>query len=682
MILVLSRLVQKLPLRPKLTSIPTNSMKIHSLALAGAFVQASAWMPNIASKHNTLLSIVHQKRTTHQSPVQKVQSQLHSTFTPEGIELPTPLVPTGNTIADGTVVSIFRGGFAAIRIKDDIDEAYATPQVVDTTGKLPKSFKMNSLGGDLIGHQVVFNSGQTGVIVTHRPPIVFVYTGDDEIQTMDGSVEILDSLAKVSVPDDLRSVDCFGTSLLGKSSSQKGAAADAETKQRAIFSPIPQVKDIKLINSPLITGVTMFDALAPIGKGQNMLLIGDDVEDMRGYVCDFLSIQAKRTRCVYASTQDNDKALEMLQKFGLQDDVITVSRTSGADSDKISQAAEATMVAATACSIAESFALEKGEDTLVIVDNIDQHKKLWDATTRVLVDVFGIESVVKSDRDGGASSEMRAFFSSLIQRSAAFKVKRGGGSVTLLLLTTIPRLSVDDDSREFTADDFKDSPAKIKDRIQLLTDKKVPLTTATLRKIQIPIPSDSEGMRRLSLQHVDDLISMSDGQIWLDEELKKSGRQPPMDFQRSVTRIGIGADTESRADAAAIRRVVEGLRLDLSQAEHMEGAEMGAKSSVKQVKSAKSWLLAMHQPPLSHSRSLSESIVVLLAASKGHLGDFIDKGYGAGTKEGEDLIANLVSHVKANAVNAMEEIDSTQDLTPESTKEIENAIKGFLSSSL
>ena len=175
------------------------------------------------------------------------------------------------------------------------------------------------------------------------------------------------------------------------------------------------MKDIALINSPVVSGVTMVDALSPIGLGQNMLLVGNDVEDMRGYVRDFLSIQSKTTRCVYASTQDSDKISKLLQEAGVQDDVICVTHT-GEAQDEVSHAAEATVVAATACSIAESFALENGEDTLVIIDNINQHKKLWDATTRVLVDVFGVEAVVKGDRDGGASSEMRAFFSSLVQR--------------------------------------------------------------------------------------------------------------------------------------------------------------------------------------------------------------------------------------------------------------------------
>merc|ERR1712176_1036840 len=266
---------------------------------------------------------------------------------------------------------------------------------------------------------------------------------------------------------------------------------------------------------------------------------------------------------------------------------------------------------------------------------------------------------------GGASSEMRAFFSSLVQRSAQFNQKRGGGSVTLLLLQTIPKIIDEKDESDlvFTPDDFKGSPAKICERLELLVKKNIPLSAANLRKIQIPVPSNEEGMRRLALQHVDDLISMSDGQIWLDERLQNLGSNPAMDFQRSVTRIGIGADTESRADAAAMRRVVEGLRLHLSQAESMDGADIQTNASKKQMRNAQAWLLGMHQPSASGARKLSESCVALLAASCGALNDSIDDGVLAGTDKGTQLMLGLLDHVNNSLPECMEEIDSTLDIT-------------------
>jgi F0F1-type ATP synthase alpha subunit len=413
---------------------------------------------------------------------------------------------------------------------------------------------------------------------------------------------------------------------------------------------------------------------------------------MRRYVIgDVLKIQCSAgTKCVYAFTGDADAQATvsgLLEKTGLSDDVTLVSRKSqstmqGKEEDDASAAAEATVVAGTACAIAETFALEDGEDVLVVVDTIDQHKKLWDATTRVLVDVFGVDSVVKSDRDGGASSEMRAFFSSLIQRSAQFKADRGGGSVTLLLLQSIPMLpsNGDDDSTVFTMDDFEGVPDKIRERLDLLIKKNIPLTAATLRKIQIPVPSVEEGRRRLALQHVDDLISMSDGQIWLDETLENAGRRPAFDFQRSVTRVGIGADTNSRADAPAMRRVVEGLRLVLSQAQSMDGAEVGTDASRKQMRNAAALLLAMHQPSGTGARKLSESCVALLAASTGALNGSIDSGIAVGSEDGTLLIRKLLDHVHALVPQAMQEIDTTQDFSDETKATISAAIQSFFDS--
>jgi F-type H+-transporting ATPase subunit alpha len=506
--------------------------------------------------------------------------------------------------------------------------------------------------------------------------MAFVYTGGNEANhDMEGGAKVLDSLASIDVHETKKFVDCFGRAL----GDDDDDDTDGDNLRRAIYAPIPKVSDIALINSPLVTGVTMFDALAPIGKGQNMLLIGHDIQDMRQYVCDLVSIQRQSTKCVYASTTENKETVEMLTKAGLIDDLVLVSARNMDGMDKASMAAEATVTAATACSIAESFALEKGMDTLVIIDTIDHHKSLWDATTRVLVDVFGVDAVVKGEREGAASSEMRAFFSSLIQRSAQYNTKKGGGSVTLLLLITIPKIADTDDDMEFSPDDFASAPKKVKDRIDLLVQRKVPLTAATLRKIQIPVPSDAEGIRRLALQHVDDLISMSDGQIWLDEELEKNGRRPAMDFQRSVTRIGIGADTESRADAPAMRRVVEGLRLDLSQALDMAGADVGTNASKNQARNALAWLLAMHQPSSRGARKLSESCVAMLAASKGYLRDSVDKGAVAGTTAGDEVISGLLDHVTRTASEAMHAIDQTNDLTEENQQAIEKSIQSFFS---
>jgi F0F1-type ATP synthase alpha subunit len=149
-----------------------------------------------------------------------------------------------------------------------------------------------------------------------------------------------------------------------------------------------------------------------------------------------------------------------------------------------------------------------------------------------------------------------------------------------------------------------------------------------------------------------------------------------MDPQRSVTRIGIGADTESRADAPAIRRVVEGLRLDLSQAANLDGAEVTG-ATTKQRRKRDAWLLAMHQEPGQGGRNLAESCIALIAASSGALDATIDAGGLAGTNEGTRIVKELLHHVTSTASEAAKSIEDTNDITPEVKAQIVSAIQSF-----
>lgn len=581
-------------------------------------------------------------------------------------------------IAQGTVVANFPGGFAAIKLEDSKEETKTiAPEVVDLTksaaavaAATAAASGTGSSYGDLQGRRVLFSNGSSGVVVAHRPPIAFVLAADETSAENMKDAHIFKDMTNVSVLDRACTVDCFGRTV--------DSVETEGPMRRPIFAPIPQVKDIALINSPMLTGITMIDTLAPIGRGQNMLFVTSDRESAQGYAMDLMRTQLRnggKTKCVYAVTDGRqDKVIGQLKENGIADKVTVVVPSSRSNKSEIAQAAEAVTVAGTACAIGEAFALEEGAHSLVIIDTIDQHKKMWDATTRVLVDVFGVDAVVEGDRNGGASSEMRCFYSSLIQRSAQYKAKRGGGSITLLLLTTIPEL-ITDENTVYSESDFEGSPSKILDRINLLISRGIPLTAANLRKIDIPIPSMSEGARRFALQHVDDLISMSDGQIWMDDRLKGK-QEPPLDPQRSVTRIGIGADTDSRADAPALRRVVEGLRLDLSQAANMEGAE-ATPASKKQLQRQQSLLLAMYQKPGDGGRRLSESCAALLAAYNGSLANPVENGAVAGTTAGLQLMEDLLRHVGTREAACMERIDESLDLSEESRAKLESAVESF-----
>ena len=614
-------------------------------------------------------------------------------------------------IAEGAILSQYPGGFTAIRINDENGflEPSNDPVVVgaETSASAPareinkqsstssmstvsNGIKLTSI--DYQGKSVIYPNGDTGVVIAHRPPLVFCYGDSESISSnhKDDTVTVMNEMVKISFSPHNSRVDGFGNQISNDENVQSVSAA-SNALSRIIFGPIPKVSEIALINNPMITGNTMIDTLAPIGRGQNMLLIGSQLDDMRAVARDFLKTQIITTKhsssptvCVYASTeQDQSVAYKRMQNSGIADDIHYVGTKPGNNGqDEVSHAAEAVVVVNSAIAIAESYALKENRHTVVVVDTIDLHKTLHDATTRILVDTFGIQSVVQQDPNGGgtSSSEMRSFYSSFVQRAGQYNSKMGGGSVTLLLLTTIPPTATtdhDEDSEKvFTLQDFEQCSENIKSRLKIIESKGIALTAATLRKINIPLPTVSEYDRRMQLQHIDELISMSDGQIWFDDAIPT---RPPMDPQKSITRIGVGADTPSRADAPAIRRIAEGIRLELVQSamSSMTGSEVSSSATQNQIRRQQALLLAMYQPQGAPIRRLSDSCTVLLSARHGYLDNCIDQKVLAGSDDGMTVIGNLLQHVHTTIEDVMDEIDVTLDITDSSKNKLTSSIADF-----
>lgn len=263
------------------------------------------------------------------------------------------------------------------------------------------------------------------------------------------------------------------------------------------------------------------------------------------------------------------------------------------------------------------------------------------------------------------------------------RINDSGGSVTLVALNELPGSKYEDSAENaeitFNLEDFSETPAKIKERVEQLVKANISITPAILKKIQIPIPteftSEKERLRQWALVHTDDLISMSDGQIWLSEDKFMNGQRPALDAQQSITRIGIGADTDSYADAPAIREIVRGLRFEFNQAASLDGA-LNDNATARQLRRFKAWLLAMHQNP-NEIRDLAEECICLYAASIGMLDEGIAMGHEAGTNEGAKLIQNLLLSVNDEIPEALSEINLTQVLTEETKRKLEDVIKGF-----
>lgn len=599
------------------------------------------------------------------------------------------------------IISTSRGGVASILISDEsmittpTSTLVASPSTLTETLfaplELPKQSKSSKKAPpeEVLGKTVVFQSNDVileGMIIALRYPVAFVYFSEESskqqnlstLLTKDNSVvKVLHSSTQTKLPTSNQGmVDCYGNNLLETTTT---SSTTSEPLLVDIFAPIPQVSEIQLINTPLVTGITMVDALAPIGRGQNMLLVGEEGTGRRNIantaIQTQLSLGADGALCFYACTTPT--SVSPKENVTLISTKKTKINNEETEEEAVVRAAESIAIASSACSMAEYWARNHGKDTLVVIDTIDNHKAFWDYTTKALVDVYGLDSVVQEDLNGSASSEMRGFFSNLIQRSGRYNAQQGGGSVTLLVLVTIPTAKEDDQEggTSFHLNDFEGFHPKIQSRIHLLIQQKIRITPTVLNKLGITIPPRTveEHKRTNSLRHVDDLISMTDGQIWLSTNMLPM--KPLVDPQKSITRVGIGADTDCRADAPALRNLVGGLRFELAQASSLEGATDVA--SQKQLLRKDSMLLAMYQED-DTKRMLWEECTCLLAARMGVLDASIQAGRGVGTTEGKELLKQLLANVQNTvAPDILREINETFELNLVAKKALESSIQSF-----
>lgn len=688
------------------------------------------------------------------------------------------------------------GGVAAIRISDE-SSAYD-----DNTSTSRTSTDNDNKTADVLGKRVLFTLSDSsrvveGIVIALRYPIAFVYlpttasipqrdehdmTHHDQLQQSSQllqqlvsetsesithnttKVHILNSYTKLRLPPTKNAssigatntantiIDCFGNSLLPAHS-----PSDESTATTHVFTPIPKVSEIALINTPLLTGITMIDALTPIGRGQNMLIVGEEGTGRKSMALSAMRTQIshpknKGAQCIYASTttslvpeevedwiattttKHRKNVLSRFQSYGIANQITFVSkRPSTADSssslnrntqqqlneipntstiDAIIDAAESVAVASSACSIADYWARNHGHDSLVVIDSIDPHKIFWDYTTQALMDIYGQEAVdihtttnhSHNSTTSGSGGEMRGFFSELIQRAGRYNPTYGGGSVTLALLCTIPSdkdsitsssttstttttttPNTDDTPYLYQPSDFAHQP-KIQSRIKALSQQNIKITSQVLKKLGIPIPPRCEkGWKRHdALRHVDDLISMTDGQIWLQSSLPHDGIKRPlyqapfMDIRQSMTRVGIGADTNSRADAPALQPFIGGLRFTLAQAaEEEEDQVVGSSKNLLQ-RQRDALLLAMYTKP-NTVRTLAEECICLMAVPLLLTSPLSGSST---TEEKEELMDRLIHYVYRHIPSSIiEEINETFELNPSSKEVIQSSMESFFESS-
>lgn len=347
-----------------------------------------------------------------------------------------------------------------------------------------------------------FGEGVYGLALNLEQDVVgaILLSNASEVKAGD-SVKATGRILSIPVADGVigRVVDALGTPLDGK-----GALAG-----KSVYVPIekiaPGVMTRQSVNTPVQTGIKAIDALIPIGRGQRELIIGDRQTGKTAIAIDtILNQKGQNMKCVYVAIgQKESKVAQIvarLEEAGAMEYTTVVVAGASHPSAMLYIAPYA------GCAIAEYF-MDKGEDVLIIYDDLSKHAWAYREISLLLRRPPGREAY---------PGDVFYLHSRLLERACRRNKESGGGSITAL-----------------------------------------PIIETQGGDVSAYIPTN--------------VISITDGQIFLETDLFYKGIRPAVNVGLSVSRVG------SSAQIKAMKKVAGTLKLDLAQFRELEAfAQFGS----------------------------------------------------------------------------------------------------------
>ena len=510
-----------------------------------------------------------------------------------------------------------------------------------------------------------FESGGRGAVLFSRCGVTFATQLEGPVAKLNEQATVDGDYLVVSEPQNDDWPGSF--SHLGH---PLGGDSNSAPSSLPVFGAVIPQSERAPISQPLHTGVVAIDALAPLGRGQSMLVLGPDglpPEASR-------SSLARRILAGSKSFSPDITAALVLRvpTGGANDDLDGMRHASWFNRTKILFAendVDFLIAAHSACSLSQA----QGRHSLVVVDSLEPLLRLWRSTDVVLHER---DIQVRPEEEG---SHLRAFYASLTERANRKKAQGGldGGSTTLLLLQPSASTRADPAiaKKVYEISDFVEagfSQVAIR-RLDTLVSRGVPLTATTLEKLAIPAPGSghprADGGRRAG-QHTEELTSLSDGHIELSENLASIGRMPPIDPAQSLTRIGIGTTAlRPVATTLAMRDVTRALRLDLASAADPVHCEDSQRIR------ATACTACLHQPNEDEPLPLGEQVALLLASTSGLIDSI------AAEKSAESLhgiVSELASWMRSRIPGVLSSVSETEVLSEQHREDITRCVRDFM----
>ncbi len=360
--------------------------------------------------------------------------------------------------------------------------------------------RVHGLSDAMQGEMLEFPGGTFGMALNLERDSVGVVIMGSYLHLSEGdSVKCTGRILEVPTGEALlgRVVDALGVPIDGK------GAIEAESS-----SPVeriaPGVISRQSVDEPVQTGLKSIDAMIPLGRGQRELIIGDRQTGKTAIAIDAI-INQKGTgiKCIYVAIGQKQSSISnvvrKLEEHGAMDHTIVVN-AGAADSPALQFIAPYA-----GCAMGEYFR-DKGEDALIIYDDLTKQAWAYRQISLLLRRPPGREAY---------PGDVFYIHSRLLERAARINV----------------------------------------DEVEKLTNGKVKGKTGSLTAL--PIIETQAG--DVSAFVPTNVISITDGQIFLETDLFNAGIRPAVNAGLSVSRVGGAAQTKS------VKKLGGGTRLDLAQ---------------------------------------------------------------------------------------------------------------------
>ncbi len=445
---------------------------------------------------------------------------------------------------------------------------------------------------------VAFANGVMGIAFNLEEDNVGVIIQGDYSSVMEGmTVYTTGRIASVPVGDGLvgRVVNALGEPIDGK-------GPIAHSAFRAIERIAPGVVFRQDVNTPVQTGIIAIDSMIPIGRGQRELIIGDRQTGKTALALDtIINQKGKDLICIYVAIGQKKAAvarnIAVLEKAGAMEHTVVI--IAAADEP----AAMQYIAPYAGCAIGEEF-MESGRDALVVYDDLSKHAWAYRQVSLLLRRPPGREAY---------PGDLFYLHSRLLERAARLAD----------LYVIVPNSFEGDLADEQDAVNGKvysgplskhDAQIDLKDMPDSENYKPVKVRGSGGSLTALPIIETLLG--DVSAYVPTNVISITDGQIYLESDLFNAGIRPAVNIGISVSRVG------GDAQRKAMRQVAGRLRLDMAAYRSLAAfAQFGSdldKATLSQLNRGQRLQEVLKQPQYKPYQ-LDEEVIVLFAGTNGFL---------------------------------------------------------------